>query len=287
MKLIAFAAALLVTAGSAQAAAVKVKPTASITAATKSSKYAKFQLGVAFPIPAGAAAADCSGKVTVSTKLSKKKTAKWTGKLAALGPDCVAKVKARLVAKNYGKKLKFTVAFKGNKKLKPFSKSWNLKIVPPPPTPSPLPVAPPPPPPFSTVGVHNTGWWDINSNDPDDDDFQFFIKPDYSVTEITSTSPPAPAYVKLQCTNSSPLASVTFDTGFSAKQDMITVQSTQTYGLDKAMVHTFHFDWKSPITGVGSYSSIGQYNVGTEDSPVYENCTGGFTFDLVPFTYVP
>ena len=147
-KLIALATALLVVAGSAQAAAVKVKPTASVVGATKSGKYVRFQIGVKFPIPAGASAADCSGKVTVSTKLSKKKTAKWSGKLAAVGPDCVATVKARLASAKYGKKLKFTVAFKGSKKLKPFSRSWKLRIVAPPPPPPLPPAAPPAPPPL-------------------------------------------------------------------------------------------------------------------------------------------
>lgn len=288
-KLIALTAALLIVAGSAQAAAVKVKPTASVVGATKSGKYVSFQIGVKFPIPAGASAADCSGKVSVSTKLSKKKTAKWSGKLAAVGADCVAKVKARLAAAKYGKKLKFSVAYKGSKKLKAFSRSWNLRIVAPPPVPPPPPpAAPPAPPPFGMVGVHNTGWWDIISNDPGDDDFQFFIEPDYSVTEITSTNgDSSPGEVELQCDTTSVQASVVFDTGFEAKNDIITVHSTQTYIPGKAMVHTFHFDWTSPISGVGSYSSTGQYNVGTEADPEWENCNGAFTFDLEPFEFVP
>jgi hypothetical protein len=284
-KLIAFATTLFVVVGSAQAAAVKVKPSASVVGATKSGKYVRFQIGVKFPIPAGATAADCSGRVSVSTRLSKKKTAKWSGKLAAVGPDCVAKVKARLASSKHGKKLKFTVAFKGSKKLKPFSRSWNLKIVAPPPIPQPPPpAAPPAPPPFEAAGVHNKGWWDINSNDPGDDDFQFEIKPDYSVTEITSTlGDSSPGEVELQCDTTSVQASVIFDTGFEAKNDMITVQSTQTYEPGKSMVHTFHFDWATPTSGMGHYSSSGQYNVGTEEDPEWENCTGGFTFELDHF----
>lgn len=274
---------------SAEAAAVKVKPTASVVGATKSEKYVRFQIGVKFPIPAGVSAADCSGKVIVSTRLSKKKTAKWSGKLAALGTDCVANVKARLAAAKYGKKLKFKVAFKGSKKLKPFSKSWNLKIVAPPPTPPPPPPpAPPAQPPLSAVGVHNKGWWDINVTGPEqseNEDFQFFIKPDYSVTEITSTlGGGQPGKVKLQCTSTTVMqAPVTFDTGFEAKSDIITVQSTETYAPDKAMVHTFHFDWTTPNSGVGYFSTSGQYNVGSETVPEYENCTGGFNFDLDHF----
>lgn len=288
-KLIALTtAALLAVAGSAQAAAVKVKPTASVVGATKSEKNVRFQIDVKFPIPAGASAADCSGKVTVSTKLSKKKTAKWSGKLAAVGADCVAKVKAKLAAAKYGKKVKFSVAYKGSKKLKAFSRSWKLKIVAPAP-PVPLPTAgPPAPPPLEMAGVHNTGWWDILSNDGDNDDFQFEIKPDYSVTAITSTlGNGSPGNVELQCDTTSVQASVIFDTGFMAKADMITVHSTQTYIPGKSMVHTFHFDWKTPTTGVGSYSSTGQYNVGTEEDADWEQCDGDFDFVLEHFEFVP
>jgi hypothetical protein len=265
---------------SAQAAAVKVKPTASVIDATKSGKHVKFQIAVKFPLPTGTSAADCSGKVTVSTKLTKKKTAKWTGKLAALGPDCVAKVKARLASSKYGKKLKFTVVYKGNKKLKPFIWSGKLRIVSPPPTLPIPPAAPPAPPAIEQVGVHNKGSWDINSLDNDNDDFEFFIKPDYSVAEITSTSP---GKVQLECQTTNPQAIITFNTGFVAKLDSITVQSTQNDAFNQSMVHTFHFSWTSPISGVGQYSSSGQYNVGTEESPVWEHCTGEYNFELEHF----
>lgn len=284
-KWLALVTAMLVVTASAQAAAVKVKPTASVVAATKSGKYVRFQIGVKFPIPAGVSAADCSGKVTVSTKLSKTKTAKWSGKLAAVGTECVATVKARLASAKYGKKLKFKVAFKGSKKLKPFSRSWNLKLVAPPPVPVPPPAAPPAPPPFETVGVHNKGWWDINVSDgSDNDDFQFFIKPDYSVTQITSTLGDfSPGKVELQCTTTSVQASAPFNTGFMAKADMITVQSTQNDAFNNGMVHTFHFDWTTPTSGVGYYTASGQYLVGPEGDQEFENCTGGFSFVLDHF----
>lgn len=283
-KWLVLATALLVVAGSAQAATVKVKPTASVVGATTSEKYVRFQIGVKFPIPAGVSPADCSGKVTISTKLSKKKTAKWSGKLAALGIECVATVKAKLASAKYGKKLKFKVVYKGSKKLKPFSRTWNLKIVAPTP-PVPLPtVAPPAPPLLEAAGVHNKGWWDINAIGSDNDDFQFFIKPDYSVNEITSTLGDfSPGKVKLQCISTSVQASAPFNTGFMAKSDIITVHSTQTFAPGKAMVHTFHFSWTSPTSGVGQYSSSGQFNVGTELDPVWENCTGGFSFVLDHF----
>lgn len=281
---------MLVVAGSAQAAAVKVKPTASVVGATKSAKYVRFQIGVKFPIPAGSSAADCSGKVSVSTKLSKKKTAKWSGKLAAVGTDCVAKVKAKLAASKHGKKVKFSVTYKGSKKLKPFSRSWKLKIVAPPPA-VPLPtVSPPAPPPFEAAGVHNKGYWDINADDSagNTDDFQFEIKSDYSVTEITSTTGDGvPGEVDLTCGIATVQVPMIFDTGFMAKSDIITVQSTHTWIPDKSMVHTFHFDWTTPTSGVGSYSASGQYNVGTEEDPEWENCTGGFNFVLDHFVMAP
>lgn len=285
--MIAIATALLVVVtGSAQAAAVKVKPTASVLGATKSGKHVKFQIGVKFPIPLAATAADCTGKVAVSTKLSKKKTAKWSGKLAANGPDCVATVKAKLAAAKHGKKLKFKIAFKGSKKFKPFSKSLKLKIVaPPPPQPQLSPPGPPEPQPVEMVGVHNKGWWDINSNDNDNDDFEFFIEDDYSVSEITSTT--AGKKIQLECETENPQASLVFNTGFEAKLDSITVQSTQTYAAGKAMVHTFHFSWTSPLSGVGEYSSTGQYNVGTEEIPKWENCTGEVSFVLEHFEKIP
>ncbi|MBI5311437.1 MAG: hypothetical protein HZB14_10505 [Actinobacteria bacterium] len=283
-KLFALATALLVVAGSAQAAGVTVKPTTSVESATKSGKHVRFQIVVKFPIPAGASATDCSGKVTVSTRLSKKKTAKWSGKLAALGPDCVARIKARLASAKYGKKLKFSVAFGGSTKLKSFSRSLKLKIVAPPPPTPPLPPAAPPAPPappaLEAVGVHNKGSWDINAIGDDNADFEFFIKPDYSVSEIT-TYPSGK--VQLQCESTNPQASITFNTGFMAKSDNITVQSTQNDAFFISMVHTFHFDWTSPTGGVGQYSSSGQYNVGTEESPDWENCTGGFNFELEHF----
>lgn len=278
-NLIALATALLVMAGPAQAAPVKVKPTAAVVGAAKSGKQVRFQIDVKFPIPAGASAADCSGKVAVSTKLSKNKTAKWSGKLTALGPDCVAKVKATLASTKFGKKLKFTVAFKGNKKLKPFSRQWILKIVAPPPAP-PLD-APPAPTPVELVGVHNKGSWDINEIGNDNGDFEFFIKPDYSVSEITSTD--LNAKIQLTCNSTNPKASMTFNTGFVAKSDTVTVSSTQNDAFNQSMVHTFHFSWTSPISGVGHYSSSGQYNVGTELAPVWEQCTGGFNFELEHF----
>jgi hypothetical protein len=282
-QLIALTTASLVVAGSAQAAAVKVKPTASVVGATKSAKHVKFQIGVKFPIPAGISATDCSGKVTVSTRVSKKKTAKWSGKLAALGTDCSAKVKGRLASTKYGKTLKFRVAFGGSKKLKPFSRTWKLRIVAPPPTPSPPPAAPPAPPALEAVGVHNKGHWDINAIGSDNDDFEFFIEPDYAVSEIKSTDPGSPAKVKLQCDSTSPQASVTFNTGFVAKSDILTVHSTQNDAFNKSMVHTFHFSWTSPISGVGQYSASGEYNVGTELAPDWEQCTGGFSFELEHF----
>jgi hypothetical protein len=283
VKLIALTTtALLVVAGSAQAAEVKVKPTASVVAATKSEKNVRFQIDIKFPIPLGLSAADCSGKVTVSTRLSKKKTAKWSGKLAAVGPDCVAKVKAKLAAAKYGKKLKFSVAYKGSKKLKPFSRSWNLKIMAPPPAP-PLPPAAPPaqPPPLGEVGVHKKGRWDINANGlADNDDFEFKIEADYSVEEIFSMGS---GEVQLNCESTPVQAKMIFNTGFIAKADKITVQSTQTYAPGKSMVHTFRFDWTSPISGVGEYSSTGEYNTGTEVVPEWKQCTGGFTFVLDHF----
>lgn len=248
--------------------------------ATKSQKHVRFTLGIQFPIPIGAAAVDCSGKVTASTKLSKTKTAKWSGKLAAVGSDCVATVKARLAAAKHGKKLRFTVAFKGNKKLKSFSRSWLLKVKAPPPPPPPPTPAQPAPPPLEVVGVHNKGSWDINANDNINDDFEFFIKPDYSVAKIFST---APGEVQLQCESTSPMAKLTFDNGFVAKSDTLTVQSTQNDDFNISMVHTFHFSWTSPISGVGQYSSSGQYNVGTAESPDFENCTGGYSFTLEHF----
>ena len=279
--LIALATALLVVVGSAQAAAVKVKPTISVVSAAKSGKYVRFQIGVKFPIPAGVTA-PCSGKVTVSTKLSKKKTAKWSGKLAAVGPACVAKVKAKLASVKYGKKLKFSVAFKGSKKLKPFSSSRKLRIVAPPPT-TPLPPAAPPglpgPPPLEVVGVHNKGNWDINAIGEDNSDFEFFIEPDYSVAEI-KTHPNGK--VQLQCKSTTVQSSIIFNTGFEAKSDSITVHSTQNDDFI-SMVHTFHFSWTSPTSGVGHYSSSGQYNIGDEETKVWEHCTGGFNFVLEHF----
>lgn len=278
--MIALTTALLLAPASAHAAAVKVKPTASVLGATKSQKYVRFQIGIKFPIPDGASAADCSGKVTASTRLSKKKTAKWSGKLAALGPDCVATVKARLAATKHGKKLRFTIAFKGNEKLKPFRKSWLLRIIAPPPAVPPPTPSPPTPPLVEVVGVHNKGSWDINANDNVNDDFEFFIKPDYSVSEIFST---AGGEVQLECESTNPMAKITFDTGFVAKTDSITVQSTQNDAFNISMVHTFHFSWTSPISGVGQYSSSGQYNVGTEEVPDFENCTGAYSFELEHF----
>lgn len=260
--------ASLVVAVSAQAASVKVKPTASVVSATKSDKHVRFQIEVKFPIPAGASAADCSGKVTARTRLSKHKTPKWSAKLAALGADCVANVKARLPAAKFGKKLK------------PFSKSWALRIVAPPPAPPPPPAAPAPPPALEQVGVHNKGSWDINAIGNDNSDFEFFIKPDYSVSAITTH--PADK-VQLTCQSTNPKASITFNTGFVAKLDVITVQSTQNDAFNMSMTHTFHFSWTSPLGGVGHYSSSGQYNVGTAESPVWENCTGGFDFVLDHF----
>lgn len=280
--MIALTTALLVVAASAQAAAVKVKPTASVAGATKSGKYVRFQIDVRFPIPAGVSAADCVGKVTVSTKLSKKKTAKWSGKLAADGPNCGAKIKAKLASTKYGKKLKFKVVFKGSKKLKPFSRSWKLRIVAPLPPQAPPAAAPAPPTPpgLEVVGVHNKGSWDINAIGLGNDDFEFFIEPDYSVSEIWST---AGGEVQLQCETTNPQATITFNTGFTAKPDVITVQSTQTDDFFISMVHTFHFSWTSPISGVGQYSASGQYNVGTVESPDFEQCTGGFNFELEHF----
>lgn len=279
----AFAAALLVLAGSAQAAAVKVKPTASVVAATRSGEHVRFQIGVGFPIPAGASAVDCSGKVTVTTKLSRKKTAKWSGKLVAVGPNCVATVKARLASTKYGKMLRFRFAYGGSKKLKPFSGSRKLKIVAPTkstPTPTPTPTPPVVPPPLDVVGVHNKGHWDINPIGIGNDNFEFFIEPDYSVAEITST---AGGDIQLQCETTNPQATMTFNTGFVAKPDSLTVQSTQNDAFNISMVHTFHFSWTSPLSGVGQYSSSGQHNVGTEETPVWEHCTGGFNFELEHF----
>jgi hypothetical protein len=68
-----------------------------------------------------------------------------------------------------------------------------------------------------------------------------------------------------------------------AKADIITVQSTQNDAFNNGMVHTFHFDWTTSTSGVGHYTASGQYNVGTELAPEFENCTGGFSFTLDHF----
>ncbi|MGH2959310.1 MAG: hypothetical protein ACRDKE_06875, partial [Solirubrobacterales bacterium] len=144
-SILALLASALVFAPGANAAAVKVKPTYAVTAAAKSGKNVKFTISVTV-----ANVPKCTGKVTATHKLSKKKSVSWSARYTGDSAICTARIKGKLAVKKYGKTVKFSIKFPGNDSIKKFSATKSLKLSPPPPPP------PPPPgpgnPPLTTVG---------------------------------------------------------------------------------------------------------------------------------------
>jgi hypothetical protein len=82
-------------------------------------------LGVDFPIPPGASASACSGKVNASTKVGHKTTS-WSGKLGAAAADCTAAIHGKLPKAKFGKKLAFKLSFPGNAAISAFGVTKKL-----------------------------------------------------------------------------------------------------------------------------------------------------------------
>jgi hypothetical protein len=109
-------------------AASTVKPSVSIDSAARSGKTVKFVIDLSFPLPQGALAAACKGKIKASAKLGHGKTASWSGALKAKSTFCDALIHAKLPKSKFGKKVAFKLSFKGSSAIKAFTISKKLSI---------------------------------------------------------------------------------------------------------------------------------------------------------------
>jgi hypothetical protein len=224
--LVAMAIALI--AAPTAVAAQKVTPSTAVESAKKSGKYVKFTIAVSFAVPAGdTAAADCTGKVTTSTKAGHK-TVKWSGPLKAGLTGCVAHIKGKLSAAKYKKSLKFKSSFPGNANVAPFSSTKKLVLKTPPATPGGTTpgggTTPSGPTTAPNPQAHKKGYWKTYGGTPYNNVFPFMIQDDDTIHffdaqggfEWDCGDPPSPAF------------------GGTHFQDVMTVASDQ-------VNHTYHY----------------------------------------------
>jgi hypothetical protein len=250
-------AALAVAVPVASANAVKATPKASITKAVVSGKSVKFDLLV----KAASNVPGCKGTVTASHKLSKKKTVAWTGKLKATGVDCAATIKGKLPKAKFGKKVKFTFKFPGNKSLKKFNTSKSLKLSPPP---APLPPAPTPgtgaP---GLVGPQHPGsWFMFKKEDNTDSGWTFTIGQDYKVPSLIR-----PSSLTMSCAvgGNTQLPFIWNSAPFGMGLPVGTVQSGGNGPHLRNMVHTLNWNFTGPNAGTGHFSSVGEFRYALPD----------------------
>jgi len=140
-----------------------VTPTAQVLAAAKSGQFVKVSVRVAFPIPAGASAANaCSGKVTLHAPSGQ---AAWSGKPTSKAGQCAVTLLLKLPVSQFGKLEPFKLIFSGSERVAPFTRTLHIKIVPP---------SSPSTPTTGTPSVYD-GHWVTSLQQPLGDTLQYFV----------------------------------------------------------------------------------------------------------------
>jgi hypothetical protein len=260
---LALLAALAVFAPTAQAAATKPAPVVTVLTVKKSGKDVKFDLlGDLIPAPS-----TCTGILTASHKLSKKKTVKWKGKLKSFAGTCDTTIHAKLPVAKYDKKVKIKFAFPGNKSIKKFSSTKSLKIAEtktgelPPGIKVPSPV----------VGPQNPGtWFMFKKGDSSDIGMQFTIKPDYTVPGLTR-----PSGLPVTCTSgnkSIPFNWSKLNFAMGAQTGVITSGDSGQYASN--MHYTLTWSFTDAHNGTGHFAALGGYVFTPGQSP--EGCAAAY-----------
>jgi hypothetical protein len=268
--ILALFAALIVMVPSAGATAVKVAPTYSITSAAVSGKNVKFTITVTVTgVP------KCSGKVTATYKISKKKSVSWTGRYTGDSAICTAKINGKLPKASFGKKVKFAIKFPGNDSIKKFSTSKSLTLSPPPPPAPPAPVPTPPtgPDPIPlTTGPQTLGLWSIEEVTQNNTDFSFILSEDYIVYDISRFG----GGLSVVCPSGNVSTTFNWSKQFTmrAKTGQVSYQDT---GPNNHMTYTFDWDFSGPNTGTGHFDAVGDINIG---GGTWVTCSRSFNFDM-------
>ncbi|MFT4050243.1 MAG: hypothetical protein QM648_10495 [Solirubrobacterales bacterium] len=263
-------ALLLLIAPGANASPVKVKPTYAITAASVSGKSVKFTLTSTLP----SSVKSCPGKKTkleASVNSGSKKI--WDSARAyTLDSEvCVALFKGKLPAKKYGKTVKFSFSFPGTKKIKKFSGSKKLKLVPPaantggPGTPT------------QEIGPQAFGKW--RAEDPLDSSHQFMFtikSPDHAVPGITNW---LGGNTVMDCGSSYEHQYVNFNwnQAFTLGGPIGKTTYSDNVGFAHGLLYTFNFSFTTAHEGSGSMTALGDYDVG---GGVIKTCSVSFNFTL-------
>jgi hypothetical protein len=133
---IALAVTLAVTAtaaiGTSGEAPAKVHPKAFLVSAKSSGKSVRFVVEVTFPVLAGIdATSACKGQVKLTEKARPHhKAPHWSAGLAPHGELCEARIKGKLPAGLFNKRVAFKISFPGNGTVGPFSAPKKLKLSP-------------------------------------------------------------------------------------------------------------------------------------------------------------
>lgn len=264
--LLVLIAASLAFAPGASAAPVAVKPTYAVTAAAKSGKKVKFVLTVT--LPPGIPSCPKKERVTASTKLSRKKTAKWSARYTGDSAICTAAIHGKLSVAKYGKTVKFKIKFPGSKSIKKFSASKKLKLVPPPP-PADDPGGIP-----ATHGPQSPGqWYMFKAGDSSDIGMSFKINADYKVPAITR-----PSGLPMNCTPSG-IVSVPFNwenTFFGMGTQVGTVSSSGNSPYVTGMTYELTWNFANAHEGTGHFSATGTFN----NSGSIEPCSTSYDVTL-------
>jgi hypothetical protein len=250
----------------ANAKAVKVTPTYSITSAVVSGKKVKFTFYVAL----GTEVQGCSGKVTASHKLSKKKTAKWSASLKQSAVACAATIHGSLPKENFNKKTKFQIKYPGNSKIKPFSATKSLTLSPPPPT-TPTPGGPTTP---VVLGPQHPGPWTMYDTDSSGyGGFTFTIQSDHLVPAITRASS-----LSMDCGAGGSATQVPFqwnNSFFSMGGQSGKVTSSGDRPYVTSMAYTITWSFTDAHSGTGHFSALGNFQPDANSSTTY-SCSREF-----------
>jgi hypothetical protein len=270
--ILALFAAFLVAVPAAGAKAVKVSPTYSITAAAVSGKNVKFTIAVTVTgVP------KCSGKVTATHKISKKKSVSWSARYTGDSAICTAAIKGKLPKASFGKKVKFAIKFPGNDAIKKFSASKSLTLTPPAPPPAP---APSPPGGGSTTpiifGPQSPGLWTVTDVSDGSSGFTYTLREDRTVPGMASADG-----IGMNC---SVLGTNTHVPTYWNNQNFGMGGAFGSVGSDGAgnqvpnMSYSLYWTFTDANTGTGNFSASGTYQPGGTGTTTYSCQT---TFNVV------
>lgn len=163
-SLLSLTALILIAAPGASAVPKQVAPLAAVKAVTP--HKGKLRVSIELKLPGVKSRSACKGSIAARVKLNRRKTAKAGGRLALKQSACAAQLKLSLPTDRLGKVVAFRFSFKGNSRVKKFSRVRRLKVENPPtsigglpqqPT-SPDPPPPPPPPEDGAWGLWAGGF---------------------------------------------------------------------------------------------------------------------------------